>query len=126
MKTIIAGGRDYEFSKDDIEFLNSIKSSISEVVCGKAKGADTEGENWAKSHNIPVKEFPADWKNLDAENVLIKNGPYGKYNALAGHNRNEEMAKYADAVVLFDGGAGTNNMHKTSLKYNLRIFDRRN
>jgi hypothetical protein len=57
---------------------------------------------------------------------LIKNGPYGKYNALAGHNRNEEMAKYADAVVLFSGGSGTNNMHKTSLKHSLRIFDRRN
>jgi len=125
MKTIIAGGRDYKFSEDDVAFLDSLKGFIKEVVCGKAKGADTEGENWAKKNNIPVKEFSADWKNVNVENVLVKKGPYGEYNALAGHNRNKKMAEYADAVILFKGGAGTNNMHKVALDHNLRIFDRR-
>ena len=125
MKTIIAGGRDYKFTKEDILFLESIKSEISEVVSGKAKGADTEGENWARKNRIHVKEFPAEWKNLNASNSLIKEGKYGKYNSLAGINRNAEMAKYADSVVLFSGGSGTKHMHDTALAYNLKIFDRR-
>ena len=125
MKTIIAGGRDYKFTREDVEFLDSIKSEISEVVSGKAKGADTEGENWARKNGIPVREFPAEWKNLNASNLLIKEGKYGKYNSLAGFNRNVKIAKYADSVVLFLGGSGTKHMRDTALEYNLKIFDRR-
>lgn len=125
MKTIIAGGRHYNFSPEDIKFLDSLKAEISEVVCGKARGADTEGENWARKNNIPVKEFPVDWKNINVENVLIKKGPHGKYNSLAGMNRNKEMAEYADALILFNGGSGTENMFKTAKTFNLKIYDRR-
>lgn len=125
MKTIIAGGRDYKFSKQDLEFLNQLKPLISEVVSGKAKGADMEGENWARKNKIPVREFPAQWNNLNEGNLFIKEGRYGKYNSLAGFNRNVEMAKYADAVILFSGGSGTKHIHDTALEYNLNIFDRR-
>lgn len=125
MKTIIAGGRHYNFSPEDIKFLDSLKAEISEVVCGKARGADTEGENWARKNNIPVKEFPADWKNFDVENVLVKDGPYGKYNALAGMNRNKEMAEYADTLIIFPGGAGTYNMIQIAKAFNLKIYDRK-
>lgn len=125
MRTIIAGGRDYKFSQKDVEFLDSLKEEISEVVCGKAKGADTEGENWAIQNGIPVREFPADWKNLNVENVLVRENQYGEYNVLAGMNRNKEMAEYADCLIVFNGGSGTINMIEVAKSKGLKIYDRR-
>jgi hypothetical protein len=46
MKLIIAGGRDYKFTKSDLEKLDSIEG-ITEVVSGGARGADKCGEIWA-------------------------------------------------------------------------------
>ena len=112
MKTVIAGGRDYIFSQDDHERLDRIhkKIGITEVVSGCARGADTGGEIWARINDIPIKRFPADWVN------------HGKS---AGHIRNSEMAKYADVVVLFPGGNGTNGMYKQAEKNKLKIIDLR-
>ena len=52
MKTIIAGGRNYSFTKSDFEYLRSL--DITEVVSGGAKGADQCGEVFAANHNINV------------------------------------------------------------------------
>lgn len=116
MKLIIAGGRNYKFADFDIDNLNKIleeyvaKSEVIEVVSGGCKGADYEGEAWAIKKGICIRRFPPDW---------------GKYGRAAGPIRNEEMAKYADAVVLFPGGAGTQNMANVAKKYNLKIYDYR-
>ncbi len=109
MKLIIAGGRNYVFTEDDIAFLNSLPS-VGEVVSGGASGADKHGEAWAKANGIPVKSFPALWQE------------YGKF---AGPKRNNEMARYADAVVLFPGGAGTKSMARFATREGLMIYDRR-
>ena len=62
MKVIIAGGRDYVPKQIDIERLDKI--DITEVVSGGAPGADYFGEVYAGIRGlIPVKKFPADWKN---------------------------------------------------------------
>lgn len=108
MKTIIAGGRDYIFSEADINRLDNIIEQITEVVSGCARGADTCGEKWAESHGIPVKKFPADWDR------------FGKS---AGHRRNQQMAEYAQAVVLFPGGFGTADMAKRAKRMKLLVFD---
>lgn len=112
MKVIIAGGRTYVFTKNDIKALNKllIQLPITEVVCGCAKGADTEGENWAKKHSIPVKQFPANWDR------------YGKS---AGFKRNTQMAEYAEAVVLFAGGPGTKHMFNIATEKSLKVIDYR-
>lgn len=110
MKTIIAGGRDYKFCKEDLLFLRTIKDEVTEVVSGGAKGADSEGEKWAVYHDIPIELFEANWK---------------EHGRSAGPIRNEQMAMYADAVVLFSGGKGTKNMYNNAIKYNLKIYDRR-
>lgn len=110
MKTIIAGGRKYAFTDDDIDFLDTLVGEITEVVSGGAWGADANGECWAKFNDIPVKVFEAQWE---------------KYGKSAGPRRNVEMANYADALVLFTGGKGSENMYKTALKHKLKIFDRR-
>jgi len=112
MKTIIAGGRDYKFTPSDIQTLNKllITQHITEVVSGAARGADTCGEEWAAKHGLPVKQFPANWD---------------KYGKSAGFKRNKQMAEYADAAVLFPGGAGTDSMFELARKHGLRIFDYR-
>jgi len=107
MKLIIAGGRDYVFNSEDIKRLDSI-TGITEVVSGCASGADHHGEKWAESKDIPIKKFPAEW---------------GKFGNSAGPIRNKQMAEYADAVALFPGGRGTQNMFMNAIRYKLRIFD---
>lgn len=108
MKTIIAGGRKYNLTKDDIAFLDTLK--ISEVVSGCATGADTGGINYALNNNIKITRFPALWE---------------KYGKSAGPIRNTIMAIYADAAVLFPGGNGTNDMYKKARMEGLRIYDLR-
>ena len=78
-----------------------------EIVSGTAKGADQLGEKYAKEKGYPVKQFPADWSK-------------GKS---AGYVRNEEMAKYADALIAFWNGLskGTGHMIDLAKKYKLKI-----
>ena len=109
MKVILAGSRtitDYEELCSAILLANF---EITEVVSGKAKGVDTLGERFAKEFGLPVKEFPANWD---------------KYGRSAGHIRNEEMAKYAEACIcLWDGKSrGTKSMIHLSEKYNLKLY----
>ncbi|CAK0743163.1 DUF2493 domain-containing protein [Azospirillaceae bacterium] len=107
MKLIIAGGRDYIFNEHDVKKLNAIPG-ITEVVSGGATGADACGEKWAAYRKLPVKRFPAEWD---------------KHGRAAGPLRNKQMAEYADAVALFPGGRGTQNMHMNALRFKLRVFD---
>ena len=112
MKVIIAGGRDYKSTEQDTLRLNELLNSIpiTEVVCGLANGADAYGASWAEFQGLPVAEFPANW---DA---------YGK---AAGMLRNKEMADYADAVILFPGGRGTDNMFSLAVEGDLIVHDYR-
>ena len=98
MKLIIAGSRDIT----DIHHLyNAIDESpfgyLEEIVSGGAQGVDYLGERYARMLNIPIKQFPADWRR------------YGKR---AGMIRNHEMALYADALLaIWDGkSSGTQHM----------------
>lgn len=77
--------------------ISGLGWDISEVVSGTARGADRRGEAWANMNNISIKRFPADWD---------------KYGKAAGHIRNAEMAKYADAAIIFWNGVspGTRSM----------------
>lgn len=108
MKTIICGGRDKVSYQDVVDAAESCPWAITEVVCGKARGADTFGEMWAKKMSIPVKEFPADWKNL------------GK---AAGPIRNAQMGDYAEATIaVWDGiSRGTKHMIDYSTKKGLKV-----
>lgn len=107
MKLIIAGGRDYRLSKTDWVKLSTI-DNVSQVVSGACRGVDSDGESWAIANGITIKQFPANWP------------VHGK---AAGPMRNKQMAVYADAVALFPGGRGTQNMYDNATKHNLKIFD---
>lgn len=105
MKTIIAGGRDYQMTAEDLRFLDTL--TITEVVCGGATGADEGGRDWAVWKGIPVKHFPADWP---------------RHGRAAGPIRNRQMAEYADQLVIFPGGRGSANMLKTARELGLAIY----
>lgn len=109
MRLIIAGSR--AFDRGDI-LLREVKYFVGEekirVLSGMAKGADMLGYNYAKIWNIPVDEHPADWN---------------KYGKRVGYLRNIEMAKNADACIVFwDGKSkGSKMMIDIAKDYNLKL-----
>ncbi len=112
MKVIIAGSRSF----DNYVLLSSVCDNVIpkglhyiEIISGTSKGADKLGENYAWERNYGLKKFPADWD---------KNGK------AAGYIRNEEMAKYADALIAFwDGESkGTKHMINLAKKHRLLIY----
>jgi len=111
MRLIVAGGRefnDYELLKEKLDNLLINNTDDVEIVSGKARGADSLGEKYAKEKGYTVKEFPAKWNE------------YGKR---AGYLRNEEMALYATHCVCFwDGESkGTKHMIDLAKKSNLNL-----
>jgi len=110
MKVIIAGSRTF----NDYDFLVSFcdkalyRQDEIEIVSGCAKGADILGEQYAKEKGYAVSKFPADWET------------HGKK---AGYVRNEEMAKYADALIAFwdRQSKGTKHMINLAKKHGLKI-----
>jgi len=128
IRIIIAGSRNFSdsnllFEKMGI-FTRNLPMFDIGVVCGEASGADSLGKQWAESNGIPVASFLADWSNLEAPGAVIRTSHTGKrYNARAGHDRNEEMAKFGTHLVVFwDGSSpGTKNMIALGERYSLKV-----
>lgn len=110
MKLIIAGGRNYNLTRLDYLILDMLHKEhiITEVVSGMAKGADQGGARWGELRGIKITPFYPDWE---------------QFGRPAGMIRNRQMADYADAVILFPGGNGTDNMFLEAKKRGLTIFD---
>lgn len=90
------------------------------VLSGRAPGVDTLGEGWADAQGIPWDPHPALWDDLEAPGAVVRRGQSGKlYNARAGHDRNEVMARLADAgVAVWDGlSTGTRDMIERMRKH---------
>jgi len=115
-KLIIVGSRtisDMKVLEKAISFFKIKIEDIEEVISGTAYGVDKLGEWFAEKYNIPVKQFPAKWNDLETKPVFIKENQHGPYNCLAGIVRNREMAKYGDkllAIMVSEGSSGTENM----------------
>ena len=117
-RIIIAGGREfnnYELLKEKCDYYLSkaVKDGYKiAIVSGKAKGADSLGEKYAKEKGYAIDEFPANWD---------------KYKKKAGYLRNEEMAKHAKetngALIAFwdKKSKGTKHMIDLAKKYGLHI-----
>ncbi len=100
MMTIIAGSRQGIFQSDVDLAMSQCGWTPTVVLCGKARGADTWGEHWAKKRGIPVDPYPAQW--LTCGNS-------------AGPRRNVEMAMNADALVLVWDGRSKGSRHMLSV-----------
>lgn len=109
-KLIIAGGRDYtdygrlkNMTVSFLRFLPIFTFNSPIILSGNAPGADRLGEDFAAETELPVKFFPADWTT------------HGK---AAGPIRNADMAKEADAAIIFwDGKSkGSKDMIGKALK----------
>ena len=111
MKVIIAGGRKFDNYKLLVSKCDKALSVVPhvEIVSGGAIGADNLGQIYAIEKGYDIKVFPADWL---------------KYGKRAGPIRNEEMAKYADALIAFwDGKSkGTKHMIDLAKSNNIRVF----
>lgn len=100
-RVLVCGGRDY----DDYErvtwalspWLNTDEPSITTIIHGAARGADSLADRWATEHGVPVERYPADWN---------------KYGKRAGYIRNVQMLNEGkpDTVIAFPGGKGTQMM----------------
>ncbi len=112
MKIIIAGSRlfnNYEILLEFCDFYLKNKSNDEiEIVSGTANGADKLGERYAQERGYKLKRFPANWE---------------KYKKSAGYIRNNEMAEYADALIVFWNGKskGTKHMIDLAKKSKLEI-----
>ena len=96
MKVIIAGSRSIKNPTIVYAAIQASRFTITEVICGFAKGVDMIGLEWAKDNGLPYRIFPAQWVDRD-----------GERNMQAGFERNERMADYADALIaVWDGFSG--------------------
>jgi hypothetical protein len=115
LRLIIAGSRNFE----DYDLLESSldgfieRNSIGDpdpgviIISGLAKGADLLGVQYANQKGYKVEEFPANWK----------------LGRSAGPKRNLEMAKSANACIVFWDGVsrGTSNMIELAKTHQLRL-----
>jgi len=107
MKLAIIGSRTFN-NFDLVEQTitnNFVISSITKIISGGAKGADTLAEQWAAAHDKELQVFNAKW------------GEYGKS---AGFKRNIEIVEAADQVLCFWDGvsAGTASSIELCKKHN--------
>lgn len=102
-----------------------------EIISGMATGADSLAVRFAHNYNLTLIEFPADWENLEAVPCKIMENSHGRYNALAGHNRNRAMAEYATSdnnfgvlILFWDGRSkGSQNMKNQAILFKMKIFE---
>lgn len=119
MKTIIAGSRWITDAAMVYRAIDLSGFNITEVVSGRQRGVDTIGEMWAAYWGIPVKPFPAIWRDKD-----------GNRDMGAGLKRNSAMARYAEALIaVWDGrSSGTKHMIDQANYYRLKriyVYDAR-
>lgn len=119
---------DYEVIQEAMEGAKADYGIVPTVVLsGKARGADTLGEEWAARHGVPVEDYPALWDDLDVPGAIVRTRQDGsQYNIVAGHQRNEQMAMAAEALVaIVAGTGGTADMLSRARLHKLLIYRHR-
>lgn len=96
-RVLVCGGRDYNDREAVYGALDDLKPTMSALMSGGAKGADTLAWDWGWSRNFHCERYFADWKRD------------GK---AAGPIRNQHMLDDGkpDLVIAFPGGRGTADM----------------
>lgn len=137
MKTIVAGTRTFSNYFLLTAVLDKLTPPITEIVCGTEPplyllrnidrvnhGADQLGYRYGIENKIFVNVFIAQWEDIHKPNAVIKTNKFGKkYNALAGFERNERMAEYADRCIVFWDGKSKGSKHMIAMceKHNVPV-----
>lgn len=112
MRLLVCGGRDFCDAVLVFAALDCVheKRSVSLLIHGAAKGADSLADQWANERGIQVLRFPADWN---------------KEGRAAGPIRNQKMLQVGkpDGVVAFPGGRGTADMIAQATKAGLKVWE---
>lgn len=113
MRVLICGGRDYNdrwFMFDCLDKYEAEFGPFDCVIEGGARGVDTFAKIWANDLNIPVEEYPADWKT------------HGKS---AGYIRNKQMLDEGkpDLVIAFPGGPGTFMIKRLASESGVKVIE---
>lgn len=118
MKVIICGGREYELTPLDKNWLDDLHArySFSLVIEGGCRRKDDYGNQlptadlggylWARSRGIQTATMDANWPLFDKA---------------AGPIRNDRMAAFGDMVIAFPGGRGTESMIRIGKSYGLQV-----
>jgi len=109
MRICICGGRDYFNAEKVNEVLDyAYKRKPFVLISGGATGADTLGIQWARSREVPVEVYPAQWR---------------LYGRRAGPMRNLQMIGTGiDVLLAFPGGRGTQHMMLACLKHGIKVI----
>lgn len=119
---IVTGGRDYDLTDADREWLGKMweRFGFRIVLHGDCKtGVDRQAAAWARSLGLCDAACPAQWKEWAEK--------YGSHKG-AGPNRNHRMARacafpmYA-VCLAFPGGRGTENMKEQAHFYNIDVIE---
>lgn len=107
MKLAIVGSRTFDDYGMLIKFIreNYDIDSITHIISGGARGADTLGERFADEFNKEKTIFPAEWK---------------KYGKKAGFLRNVDIIKNCDECVCFWDGESHGTKHDIDLCVEMR------
>lgn len=110
MRVIIAGSRSFIHYPTLQGVCNHYLKDIQNphIVCGHARGADSLAFTYAKERFLPVKSFHPNW---------------AQYGRSAGFIRNQQMAEFAQALILFWNGTspGSRSMLQQAKQQGLQI-----
>ena len=113
MRVLICGDRNWLNKALIMQKLEGLKETVSVVIEGEARGADTLGRICAERLGIPVEKYPADWK---------------RHGLSAGMIRNKLMLEVGkpDLVLAFhssiEESKGTANMVKIARKAGVKVI----
>lgn len=109
MRVIVAGSREITSPEVVSYAVERSGFQVSQLVSGGARGVDRLGEQWARNASVPVQRFIPDWDGGGRS---------------AGHARNREMAKHADALVaIWDGASpGTRGMIEIARQRGMPVY----
>ena len=114
MRILVTGGREYKNRKFLFGILNLLhkKYSISVVVHGGARGADSLADEWALENDIEREVFE------------VTKAEWDKYGKPAGIMRNIKMLDISqpDLVVAFKGNRGTSHMINYALENDYKVL----
>lgn len=111
MIVLVCGGRDFADWRRIYERLDVfVNPTITKIVHGGSRGADSIAGHWANARGIECKVYPADWEKLGRQAGAIRN-------AQILHDSKPDL------VVAFPGGPGTRDMVRRAKAQHITVIE---